>query len=303
MSGLKLFSPPAIEPVSLATVKNHLRVTITDDDDLIGIYMQAARELVETFTGRVLNDCSYVQSLDSFPYYTDTMHSQLSAPPSYYSLPRYSTTMWNYSQMIKLYLSPLRRVDRIDYIASQDGSTQSLVALPEIFLPGAQYWVGDQVIDGNGNLQELTLVTPPAPQSDQEQNATEGSGTPTWATSVNGTVTYNGYTWTCRQVPAPTGNYVIDRISEPGRIFPWPASTNWPSVLYVPNAVKIYHTLGYGTDGKAVPAQAKVAILQLVANWYENREAASSAKLEVIPNHLQNLLWSLRVEEFAPTRG
>jgi hypothetical protein len=115
---------PAVEPVSDAEALNYLRAAAADTDLIHGLIV-AAREQCEVFTGRVLARRKFAQALDSFPYFTDTIQSQLAMPPSYYSLPRYSTTLWNYSQMIKLAYAPLIEVFDIRYI-DQHGVTQKL---------------------------------------------------------------------------------------------------------------------------------------------------------------------------------
>jgi len=243
MAGLIVQTQPAAEPVTIAQAKNFLRVSITDDDDLIGFLITAAREACENFCSRSFSPKSYLQTLDSFPYYTDTVMSQMAYPPSYYSLPMYSTTLWNYSQMIKLYMPPAIEVQGIDYTAT-DGTNKTL-----------------------------------------EQDT----------------------------------DFLLDNIWEPARIFPMPGQM-WPSCLYVPNAVRIRYTAGYGdkvsvdpspVDGEVpkgagsqpIPGRVKTAILQLLANWYENREAATAGMMKEIPNHVSMLLWSLRVMDMQPTRG
>jgi Phage gp6-like head-tail connector protein len=242
MAGIIVQKQPAAEPVSLDTAKNFLRVTVTDDDELIGVLITAAREACESFCSRSFAPKSYIQTLDSFPYYTDTVLSQMAYPPSYYALPMYSTTLWNYSQMIKLYYPPCIAVQGIDYT------------------------------DPNG--ENHTLV--------QDKD------------------------------------FLLDNVWEPSRIFPMPG-TMWPSVLYCPNSVRIRFTAGFGdtssdstpVDGELpqgagsqpMPGRAMVAMLQLLANWYENREAAMAGGLKDIPNHVQMLLWSLRVMDMQPTRG
>jgi len=50
--GLKVVSPPAVEPVTLDEAKAHLRVTIADDDGYIALLIPAARERVELFLRR-----------------------------------------------------------------------------------------------------------------------------------------------------------------------------------------------------------------------------------------------------------
>src|SRR5574337_676117 len=114
--------------LALDAAKKFLRVPLSfkDDDNLISSLIVAAREMVEVHTGRYVVKKSYVQYLDSFPYFTDTVMSQIAYAPSYYALPRYSTTLWNYSQMIKLFYPPLISVEKIDYVSSVDGTIKTI---------------------------------------------------------------------------------------------------------------------------------------------------------------------------------
>jgi len=145
-------SLPAQEPVSLDMAKRfmNLPASFVSQDDLITGWITAAREKGEILTWRSLAKRNFTQVLDSFPYFTDTVQSQLAYPPSYYSLPRYSTTLWNYSQMIKLGYSPAISVTRMRYVGS-DGNYHTLnqdvdfildrIAEPSrIFPPPGQYW-------------------------------------------------------------------------------------------------------------------------------------------------------------------
>jgi hypothetical protein len=268
MAGLQIEFQPVCEPVALADVKHFLRVTIDEDDGLIGALISAAREYCEEFTNRKFINTGLIQSLDSFPYFTDTIMSQMAYPPSYYSLPRYSTTLWNYSQMIKLYYSRLARgsTSKISYVASSDLDWHTLVGTDDI------------------------------------QNR--------------------------------AADFLADVLCEPPRLFPQ-AGMYWPSVLYVPNAVQIHYAAGYNWDSAIaaalaelsppidelatdaanctpeeaqlrqadVPARIKIAINQLVAFWYEAREPLAAAAAKSAPNFIDALLWSFRVEDYAPTRG
>jgi hypothetical protein len=299
-------------PVTLADMKNFLRVSITDDDTLISTLLQAATDAVESFTGRSLCNKGYRQGLDSFPYYTDSMISQNAYPPSYYSLPRYSTTQWNYSQMIKLFRPPLVSVDRISYLSAKDSQWHDLVPTPALWKPATVYALNATVMDGNGNVQKCSVAgtsdaNPPVwntavggvtIETNPDPGA-EGSTTPVQWTN-QGPFTGNG---TPSSVQAQFGAFVADTDAEPGRVFPGPPGGIWPAVLYVPGAVQIHFTAGYGVDGTKVPAQAKMAIMQCVANWYENREAAMLGNYTELPNHCKMLLWSLRVMDMQPTRG
>jgi hypothetical protein len=117
----------AMSPVSLARAKNYLRLDsgYTADDEHITGLIFAAIEHIEKVTGMALAQRTFRQVMDSFPYYTDTIQSQLAYPPSYYSLPRYSTTLWNYSQMIKLFNPPVISVQQIRYI-DENGNPQTM---------------------------------------------------------------------------------------------------------------------------------------------------------------------------------
>jgi len=237
MASLQVEVQPLAEPVTLDMAKAHLRVTITDDDALISGYISAARDQVERILSRSLINKGYRESYDSFPYFTDTVMSQMAYPPSYYSLPRYSTTLWNYSQMIKLFYSPLVSVEKISYLSSGDGAWHDLI--------------GASILTWNPNI---------------------------------------------------AADFVYDPDSEPPRIFPLPGQ-NWPSVLYVPNAVRIHYTAGYGDDDTKVPQLAKLAVLETVASWYAHREGVSPVEIRAVPGAVMDFLWALRVMDVAPTRG
>jgi uncharacterized phiE125 gp8 family phage protein len=64
---LKLITPPAAEPVTLIEAKAHLRVSISDDDTLIGMLIKAAREACEHELGRALITQTWELALDVFP--------------------------------------------------------------------------------------------------------------------------------------------------------------------------------------------------------------------------------------------
>ncbi len=71
-------------------------------------------------------------------------------------------------------------------------------------------------------------------------------------------------------------SYVVDLVSLPARIvikdgYAWPAE-----VLQVVNGVNIEFVAGYGAAA-AVPEELALAVKELAAYWYENREAAAGA--------------------------
>lgn len=242
---------PAAEPVTLAQAKSLMRLPTgyTAEDATITGFIAAAREQGELITGRGLAQRTWTQVLDSFPYFTDTVQSQLAYPPSYYSLPRYSTTLWNYSQMIKLPYPPVISVQGMLYI------------------------------DSNGDSQTL------------HQDV----------------------------------DFVLDRITEPPRIFPQ-VGQYWPASLYVANSLQINFTAGYDPNPAAIDSHAVVAsppnqqpnstivtgipqmiimaILNLVAFWFNNRGSVGTVPDGT--NRTPNILGIFQqnmILDFAGTRG
>jgi uncharacterized phiE125 gp8 family phage protein len=64
---LILTTPPAIEPITLAEAKAHLKVDTTDDDTLIGTLISAARSRAELLTSRAFISQGWTFWLDAWP--------------------------------------------------------------------------------------------------------------------------------------------------------------------------------------------------------------------------------------------
>ena len=62
-----LVTAPAAEPLTLAEAKLHLKLDVTADDDLITSLIVAARQHVETVTGRALVTQTWDIKYDEFP--------------------------------------------------------------------------------------------------------------------------------------------------------------------------------------------------------------------------------------------
>lgn len=301
-------------PVTLDEMKTFLRVSGSDDDSLIDVLLRSAVDACENFTARSFCHKGYRQSLDSFPYYTDTVMSQMAYPPSYYAAPRFSTTLWNYSQMIKLFAPPLVSVDRISYLAAADNQWHDMTPIPALWYPGKTYALNATAMDNNGNVQKATTAgtsksDPPVWNKTLNGTTPEGSGS-TLVWTNQGPAVLTGNTGANSSANDQFGTFLTDGDSEPARLFPGPPGNNWPAVLYVPGAVQIHFTAGFAADGSLVgdgpglmPGCIKTAIMQCVANWYENREAAMLGQWSELPNHCKMLLWTKRVLDYQPTRG
>ncbi len=66
--GLKVVTPPAVEPVTTTMLKNHARIEVGDDDwSVIPRFIRAARRQVERDTNRFLVTQTWDLTLDAFP--------------------------------------------------------------------------------------------------------------------------------------------------------------------------------------------------------------------------------------------
>lgn len=187
MSYCQQLTLPAKEPLPLADAKNYLRLdpSMNQDDTLITNLIQGAREHAEKITGRALAQRTFRLVLDSMPYYTDTIQSQLAYPPSYYSLPRYSTTLWNYSQMIKLPFPPCISIQQLRYIDS-NGNPQTLeqdtdfvldrhTELARIFPIPGQYWPANFYV-ANSCIIDFTAGYAPNLGASADEHTTTQTG-------------------------------------------------------------------------------------------------------------------------------
>ncbi len=190
---LELKTAPASEPISTATAKSHLRVTVADDDTLIDSLVKAAREYAETSTRRALITQTWLLKADDFPSLS--------------------------SDVIHVPLPPLASVTSITYV------------------------------DTNGDTQ-------------------------TWAA-------------TNYDVSAPKGEHALH-----GRIALAFGKT-WPSTREQIDAVTIEFKAGYGDGASDVPQGIILAMLLLLAHWYDHREAVAHAQTVIeVPLGAKALLHS-----------
>lgn len=159
-----LIDPPAIEPVTLAEAKAHLRLTGSDDDDYVAAMITAARLHVESATRRLLID-------QTWRFYRDD---------------------WPPGGRLDLPIAP---VTAITAVTVYDDAGE-----PTVLAPGS--WLLDAAA-----VPARLVFTAPRP--------------------------------------------------EPGRPI---------------NGIEIDVVAGYGASGLAVPQPLRLAIMTLVARWYEDRE-------------------------------
>lgn len=269
MGAITVETPPMCEPVTLDEVKIHLRVTITNDDDLISSFITAAREYCEEWCGRSFVNKGYLQTLDTFPYYVDSNPAQVGYGPSFYTWPRYATTLWNEAQRIRLYYSELRSVSEIRYldandmqfhvlnpasdVSGKDGDfVMDLVSKPpRLFPKPGQFWPAAAFTP---NAVEVHYV---AGYNDDIAIAAALAGLSPSQTPATNPEDASSQEIALRQQTSPPGN---------------------------------------------IPQRIKIAIKLLVGHWYENRESVSALTLKEVPQGLERVLWTERVLDLDTTR-
>ncbi len=71
----------------------------------------------------------------------------------------------------------------------------------------------------------------------------------------------------------------------------------WPANLRASKAVKITFVAGYGASGDNVPDDIKLAMRQLIAHWFEHRDAVSENAYTEVPMGVTMLLSQYRTVE------
>jgi len=88
--------------------------------------------------------------------------------------------------------------------------------------------------------------------------------------------------------------YDVDITVEPGLVR-LAYDQSWPTIRTTPNAITITYVAGYG-DATDVPKGIRQAMLLLISNWYENREATLSGTIIAkVPLALESLLLANRM--------
>jgi uncharacterized phiE125 gp8 family phage protein len=96
----------------------------------------------------------------------------------------------------------------------------------------------------------------------------------------------------------PATDYTVDTKTEPGWVAP-AYGLNWPYALPVFNAVRVRFVCGYGDGPFAIPAPIRLALLGLVADFYEHRSEALFFGVQAAaagqPNWVQAMLASYQI--------
>ena len=73
---------------------------------------------------------------------------------------------------------------------------------------------------------------------------------------------------------------------------------SWPSTRCQPEAVRVEFVAGYGGTADAVPADIRLALLQIVAHWYVHRESVVGRAMAELPDSAAAIIDRRRVWSF-----
>lgn len=252
VSSFVVTTPASVEPLDLTTTKLHLRVTDTAQDALITAFISAARGHVESVTQRALINQTWTATFDQF----DT---PLKLPGG------------NVRAISSLTYYDVNGVQQTLYPAASVTGSIAGVTLTVTAVGSGALYVG-AVITGTG-VSAATTITALG-------TGTGGVGTYTVSTSqtvASGTLSV-------------AAQYQVDMASFPARVFPG-INQSWPAPGDVPAGIACTYTLGYGAAMANIPPALISAMLLVVGDLYENREAHVPTRYFVENNTVDTILF------------
>jgi uncharacterized phiE125 gp8 family phage protein len=269
MLKIRTTTDPAAEPLHLDEVKNHLRVNIATDDDLINGLIRGAREWVESFVGRALVSQIKRLTLDKFPS----------------------------DDIITIPFVPLVSVSTLKYIAT-DGTLTTrdagdykvdIESEPARITPAfSEIWPATRA--------EINAV---------QVNYLCGYASPATASVANNTLTTTNRTFADDDIvrltnsggALPTGwstktNYYV--INASGNTFELSLTSGGAAVAITADSGGGTHFVN--DAGKEIPRDILSAMLLIIGHLYEHREAVSEVNYKQVPMAAKALLRMNRVK-------
>ena len=114
--------PPTTEPLSLDEVKEHLRIESSAEDALLQVYIEAAREICEHNTSRVLVTQTWESVFDAFP---DSSGDEQGVQHDMLVLARPATRTLRQGLALALPVGPVQTIESIRY-RDQNGEWQTM---------------------------------------------------------------------------------------------------------------------------------------------------------------------------------
>ena len=267
---------PAVEPVTLQEAKTQMRVCDTADDAYISTLITAARQWVETQTGRAIVNQTWVDYRDLF---ADDM---------------------------TLAIAPLSSVTNIKYYdtggvlqtLAPSAYTADTVPTPgRVVLAYAQSWPAVQDVV---NAVQTTYVAGYGAAPTGKVFTAAASDTCTSAAhgyAAGEAVTLTTTTTLPAGLDLNTTYYVGSVLTNTFELFTSEADSldSTATAVDITDTGTGVHTIT-GTIVDGVPRALRQAILLMIGHWYENREATIvGVSINEVPMAVKSLLWQYKV--------
>jgi hypothetical protein len=244
--GLEIYTPPVALPVSLAEFRAHVIEALNSTDALLTQTLTEAIEWVQFRTQRQFIPATWIQTWDRFPHWGNRHGVHDSGGPNFY----FGQGMSGRRMPLKIDLRPLLSVISVTYYDAT-GTLQTLS-------PETDYWVDMFSRPPRIAAQQcwpFTQLHRPASvqvmftagYADGNATVWKGSGAPPDGLPAGSTPL--------------NGDYYIDTSASPPNYYGPMTGAGWGSILGATPQIRV------------VPNTAKLAIKQLAAFWFEQREA------------------------------
>lgn len=279
----KLVTASAIEPVSLAQAKQHLRIDSASlTDDLTPEYtIKPASYGVATTTGAKVDVLGYsglvvleagvcagtvnvhLEESDDDVTWTDVTDGVFAQVTSANDEDTFSLEYIGLKRYVRAVAVVAGAASVFGVTVVKKGSVYSEDALIESLIVAAREYVE--------TFTKRALITQTWKHYLSEWPSKDEVLMPLGNLQSVASVKYKDTAGT--QTTWDTSDYIVDTESVPGRIVPaygksWPTTT-----LYPVNPIEIQFVCGYGSTAASVPQSIRNAMLLLIGHWYLNREA------------------------------
>lgn len=292
--------PPAgSEPLSPADLKQHLRISDSEEDTLLAAYLAAGRRWAETFTRRQFVRAEWQLRMDCFPewelrlprpplisvssiVYLDSAGTSQTLAADLYTVDRFAepgVIVPAYGQTWPTVQDGTPNAVVVTYLAGYGAMTKTRLDLASV-LAGQTITINDLVFTAHAATTTASA----------REFAISGSNA---ADATELAALINNATYGVPNVAAAASGARITLTPQPGTTV-----TATPSAATMTVSTNVECTLADSIA--AVPETIKAALKLLVGHWYENREPylTTGANVIAVPLTIETLLWGERVLEF-----
>ena len=309
--GLKLITPPAIEPVSLPEIKQHLRIDSDLEDALLLDFITAAREYCESYQNRVFITQTWDLFLDDFP----DSPFKIPLPPltgqaeitaitceadSGGSLSEKYITLDDPTTAYYAWFDVTGEGSVDPALSGKTGIIVSIAVDADAGIVATAVKKAIDAVDDFGAVAASAVVTVTNANKGVATDVTNGntgwSVAPNVITQGQAPIVHIKYydTGGAEYIFA-AANYVTDVSGYRGRVA-LGYGKSWPTiVLRSINGVVIRFIAGYGVLATNVPMKVRLAIKILIGHMWENREATDVKELKEVPFAVHSLLGFKRI--------